>query len=106
MLFPHPEPRYLLVWAAAGQDGQALFTLEMAEKRLTVAGLTDLVDTTPPGFDHEGKSFLVVHEAEEVRRYSFPSGDLIGSLRWSDEADSLAETVEFSGKNRALVSTN
>jgi hypothetical protein len=105
LLFRHPDPHFVIAWAAAGQDGQALYTLENTSDGLAVSELTDLTETTPPGFDAEGRSFLVIVSAEEIRRYLFPSGDLVGSLTWPDDADPLGDSAEFTDAARALVAT-
>lgn len=106
LLFRHPDGHCVIAWAAAGQDGQALYTLESTSDGLAVSELTDLTETTPPGFDAEGGSFLVIVSPEELRRYRFPSGDLMGSLTWPDDADPLGDSAEFADAARALLATN
>jgi hypothetical protein len=68
-----------------------------------------LDDTLPPVFNNAGKEFLVVTDcSSELRYYRFPSGPLIGKMKWPFKGKHdhfFGDSVSFVGDNRALVSS-
>jgi hypothetical protein len=102
MLFGHPSEDRVVLWVAAGQDGQCLYWGDYNGSRLAIQRFPDLTDTAPPSFDRSGKRFLVV-SGGSVRLYEFPNGPELGRIRWPLEDDPPAETVSFVGDEHAIV---
>ncbi|MEZ4402096.1 MAG: hypothetical protein R3B06_18865 [Kofleriaceae bacterium] len=85
MLLPHPDPDAVVVWVAAGQDGQASF-LVRDEGRFVSAIEVGGRDRLPPVFTPAGDSFLSAGAAVLELR-AWPADQLIDALPWSDDED-------------------
>jgi|GEM_PF-4867819 len=111
MLFPNPVATSVTVWAAAGQEGQALFFVNQQATTLSVNTVADLHETTPPDFSPDGSSFLVIGAFGEVRQYSYPQNQLIRTIAWpndedDEDDDQIGDAVFFAGMRHALVQTS
>jgi hypothetical protein len=102
MLFHYPNEDRVVLWVAAGQDGQCLYWGHYNGSKLTVEPFPDLTDTTPPGFDCSGERFLVV-SGDSVRLYQYPAGPELGRMIWPFDDDPPGETVAFVGAEHALI---
>ena len=102
MLFRYPSEDRVVLWVAAGQDGQCLYWGHYNGSKLTVEQFPDLTDTTPPGFDRSGERFLVV-SGDSVRHYQYPAGPELGRMIWPFDGDPPGETVSFVGAEHALI---
>ena len=100
--FLHPETDHVVLWGAAGQDGQCLYWVHYSGQSISVERFPGLDDTTPPAFDLEGRLFLVVC-GWNLRLYEYPSGPELGRLTWPYEDDAPAGYVSFVGQDFALV---
>ena len=106
-LLSHPDGKHVVVWVAAGQDGQCLFWASRDGSAIAVHRLSDLEETTPASFNSRGDQFLVVCGAE-LRRYGFPGGDLVGRMRWPSDAEDnqIGDLVSFVDEGRAVLASN
>jgi hypothetical protein len=105
-LWPHPTRGAVTVWAAAGQDGQALYWAIPENDQIQIEPFADLDETTPPAFSPNGDEFLIVSEGT-LRRYAYPSGQLLGSVQpdEDDEDGWFAEYIAYAGAERAVLTT-
>lgn len=86
MLLPHPSERSIVVWVAAGQDGQiALLATHRGEGIETTA--LPPPDRIPPVFLPDGNSYLSGGD-DVLEQYACPVGNRIGVVAWpTDDAD-------------------
>lgn len=82
MLFAHPDPMAVVVWVAAGQDGQATYLVEDDGVRLSATEVLPR-DRLPPVYVDGGKTFLSCGDVLELRVW--PTNDVIDELAWADE---------------------
>jgi hypothetical protein len=101
----HPDREHVVIWAAAGQDGQCLFWARRDGSEIKVDPFSDLDATTPPSFNRSGDRFLAVCDANELRQYGFPQGPLLGKMRWpfDDMGNQIGDVVLFVDPTRALL---
>ncbi len=81
MLFDTAASSQLVVWVAAGQDGQESWLVEDDGTRLS-ARLLPGEDQIPPAFSADGSWF--VGSDDYLTRYSWPAGVELGRLDWPD----------------------
>jgi WD40 repeat protein len=107
-LHPHPEGQIVVVWAAAGQDGQWVFWAYDDGSQVRVHEVKPLACTTPPAFHPAGGEFLVVQAEtdDEIRRYSFPDCTEIDRLEWGEEDNCLGGGVCYLSDEHALFNSN
>jgi hypothetical protein len=105
MIVRSPRPNHLSLWIAAGQDGQAIRTVVISQNSLTETPFTDLLETTPPAFSTSGTSVLVIHDACELRHYSYPAAGLLGTFHWAQSDDALSGNIAFLNEMTAIVSS-
>lgn len=106
-LFAHPDKNSVVLWAAAGQDGQCLLWATLTGSAITVTRFRPLNDTCPPSFSPNGEEFLVT-SACTLRRYTYPKGPLKGCLkagRRGDEDDAIGYSVSYIDAVHAVVTT-
>jgi hypothetical protein len=105
-LLPHPDQRCVVVWAAAGQDGQGLFWACLGNDAINVIRFPELDETTWPSFSPSGNEFLVISEGE-LHRYGYPRGPLRARMRGLPEAedDNLGDFVYYVDAGHALVTS-
>jgi hypothetical protein len=106
-LLSHPDEKHVVVWVAAGQDGQCLFSARRDGAAIVVNHFSDLEETTPANLNFRGDQFLVVCGAE-LRRYSFPGGSLLGRMQWPWDAEDnqIGDLVSFVDSRRAVFASN
>lgn len=104
-IFRHPLERHFAIWIAAGQDGQTVITVSYGD-RLDVAPLNDVFDVAPPVFSPDGSLILLITESQELRRYSFPEGELVSNFTWPTRDDTLDTYAAYVGHDSALVLSN
>jgi hypothetical protein len=106
-LFAHPDQNSVVLWAAAGQDGQCLLWATLTGSAITVTRFRLLSDTCPPSFSPNGEEFLVTSGCK-LRRYAYPKGPLKGSLKArgsEDEDDAIGYSVSYIDAAHAVVTT-
>jgi hypothetical protein len=106
---PHPiDPTRLVVWAAAGQDGQCAYRAAWADRTVRVERLAEMKECTLPAFSRSGDRLVMLCDEGELRHYTFPDGSLLGRMPWPfDEEDSeRGDYALFAGDRRALFPTN
>lgn len=106
----HPVPSHektVLLWAAAGQDGQQAFWL-MLNEELHCTIEPALEDTTPPDFSPDGTEFLFLKEHDPICRFAYPDVRELGRCPWSfdDEYDGFGCYFFYIDNQHALVSTD
>ena len=83
LLFFHlPEQDKILLWLAAGQDGQSLFMLEYTDDRISVTELPQFEDFYPPLFSEAGDYFITSFTDSypvKIEKYAYPSLKLLDS---------------------------
>ena len=104
-IFSHPDGAHVVIWAAAGQDGQCLFWARRHGSDITVEPFVGLEATTPPSFNRSGDRFLAVCNADELRQYQFPQGPLLKHMHWpfDDMDNQIGDAVVFVDPTRALL---
>jgi hypothetical protein len=103
-LFPHPLRDCVVVWVAAGQDGQRLFWASLEADTIRVSPLADLDFTSPPAFSPDGTEFLISTERGLIR-YAFPDGPQLGEMNELVEDDYIGDSVCYLDRGRALVAS-
>lgn len=106
-LFAHPDKNSVVLWAAAGQDGQCLLWATLTGSAIAVTRFRSLNDMCPPSFSPDGAEFLVT-SACTLRLYAYPKGPLKGSLkagRYEDEDDAIGYCVSYIDAAHAVVTT-
>ena len=106
-LLPHPQPDGVVVWAAAGQDGQSLFWACLGNRAISVDPFPDLYDTTWPTFSPDEKDFLVI-SGGELHRYSYPRGPLLGTMEWPEHEkdDQMGDFVAYADAGHAILQSS
>lgn len=85
MFFPHPDPRAVIAWVAAGQDGQAAWVIVDDGDGLTATAVEPR-DRLPPVFTPTGDAYLSA--GPDILEYlAWPGGLDLDALQWSDEDD-------------------
>jgi len=104
-ILAHPVPEYVVVWAAAGQDGQCIFWASRSGPDITVTRFPGLDATTIPSFNRPGDEFLVVADGNELRHYRFPNGPVLTTMPWpfDDMDNQIGDLVVFVDSRRALL---
>jgi len=105
-LFAHPNPQSVVLWAAGGQDGQCLFWATLEGAAINVTHFDVIDETGLPSFSPNGDEFLVTSECE-LKRYSYPEGNLKGALTELDdeEDDPIGYFVSYVGADQALLTS-
>ncbi|MCR6487947.1 hypothetical protein M8542_34495 [Amycolatopsis sp. OK19-0408] len=88
MLCPHPGADRVVLWVAAGQDGQQSWLIHDDGTTLTPE-LLPAEDSLPTLFGPDGSWFLTADDDRVVRR-AWPAGTEPAELRWAD-VDPVAE---------------
>ncbi len=102
-LYFHPRGEYVGLWAAAGQDGQAIFFARANGTSVEITRLANVDNTTPPIFHRDGNSFLIlVDDTNELRHYDFPDCTLLGVVPCLEDERSGYYT-QFVGDHHALM---
>jgi hypothetical protein len=101
----HPENRVVVVWAAAGQDGQWVYWAHDDGSQVHVHEAPRLVETTPPEFHPSGSEFLVVREGALVR-YGFPDCTELGRLDWFGSEEQVPDEACYLSDHAALVGSS
>jgi hypothetical protein len=103
-VWPHPLVGSVVVWAAAGQDGQSLFWATLDGDAIRLVRFRDLDFCSPPGFSPDGKEFLVPGEGE-LLRYAYPDGPLLGKMNKLPEDETIGDYVLYLDERRALLTS-
>ena len=70
LMFPvSPAEGSVPLWIAAGQDGQAVYWLDLSDDDLTADLLDDFDGCLPPALSPDGDHFLLVSDDHELRLY-------------------------------------
>jgi hypothetical protein len=102
-LYFHPRGEYVGLWAAAGQDGQAIFFARVNGAGVEITRLANVDNTTPPIFHRDGNSFLIlVDDPNELRHYDFPDCTLLGVVPCLED-ESSGYYTQFVGDHHALM---
>jgi hypothetical protein len=104
-LSAHPEKQVLILWGAAGQDGQWVYWVLDDGRKIHVRQDPQLVFTTPPDFHPAGGEFVVVGEYQELRRYDFPECNELDSFVWpeADENDGMGGGACYVSDSHVLL---
>ena len=105
-LVTHLDPASVVVWFAAGQDGQALVWARYRDGSIHTDAFPELDDTTWPSFNPARFEFLVI-SGIELHCYEYPKGPLVMKMDWPevDADDSIGYWTAYLDENRALVSS-
>lgn len=105
MVRPHPDGAHVAILAAAGQDGQSLFWVHRDGSDVRVDRFPRIEDTRLPSFLPSGKQFLAICDGNELRRYKFPLGPLVGKMTWpfDDMENQIGDRVACVDSGRALL---
>jgi len=105
-LFPGRDENSVVLWAAAGQDGQCLFWATLNGSAIKVTRFKALDETCPPSFSPNGEEFLVTSEGA-LHCYAYPQGPLKGSLTevGDDEDDPIGYSVSYIDATQAVLTT-
>jgi hypothetical protein len=105
-LFPGRDENSVVLWAAAGQDGQCLFWATLTGSAIKVSRFKALDETCPPSFSPNGEEFLVTSEGA-LHCYAYPQGPLKGSLTevGDDEDDPIGYSVSYIDVAQAVLTT-
>ena len=89
----HPDPRGIVVWVAAGQDGQATYVAFDRGDAIDVVELGPR-DHLPPVFAPAGDSYLIADD-QTLELRAWPSGEELADLPWSGtEGDEPLDEIE------------
>ena len=104
--FPGRDENSVVLWAAAGQDGQCLFWASLTGSAIEVSRFKALDETSPPSFSPNGEEFLVTSECA-LHRYAYPQGPLKGTLTEVDdeEDDPIGYSVSYIDATQAVLTT-
>jgi hypothetical protein len=111
----HREGEVAMVWAGAGQDGQWLIYTRYAGKRLDIYWQPCLLNTGPPAFHPSGAEFLAIDEEQDLCRYRFADGKVLGRLDPArvfpldnalEPSDLFGVYYDYVSDHRALVHSN
>jgi hypothetical protein len=103
-LLSHPNDNCMVIWVAAGQDGQSLFWARHDDHTIVVDRFPELDYTTWPSFSPTGKEFLVI-SGGELHRYKYPRGPMDARMQWpsEDEEDQMGDFVSYVDADYALL---
>jgi hypothetical protein len=102
VLCPHPHPGAVVLWIAAGQDGQRSWLIRADGTELT-ADLLPADDCRPALFGPDGTWLLAADDNRVVRR-SWPDGTELGVLRWADiDPEAAADGSDGPGGDLVLL---
>jgi hypothetical protein len=104
LLFPHPLPNSVVIWAAAGQDGQVLFWASLDGETIQVSPFDQQDFTLPPAFSPSGKEFLIISEGQ-LYRYEYPNGPLLAQMDQLAEDEYAGENICYLDDRHALVTS-
>ncbi|MDR3406044.1 MAG: hypothetical protein P4L99_26395 [Chthoniobacter sp.] len=102
----HPDDSSIAIWAAAGQDGQAIFWASYRNGALVVEQYDGPEASTPPSMSPEGDHFLIVADFAELRQCTYPNGPHRVVLSWSDdegEDQDIGDYAAFAGYRHAVL---
>jgi hypothetical protein len=104
----HPEMQVLVLWGAAGQDGQWVYWVFDDKSKIQAFEAKQLYSTTPPDFHPAGGEFVVVNDLARLCRYSFPDCDQLETFEWPDmgEYDGIGCCTCYLSDSEVLVSTS
>jgi hypothetical protein len=105
MMRSHPDGAHVAILAAAGQDGQNLFWAHRDGSDIRVDRFPGIEDTRLPGFLPSGKQFLAICDGNELRRYKFPLGPIVGTMTWpfDDMENQIGDRVCCVDSRRAIL---
>jgi WD40 repeat protein len=105
MVRSHPDGEHVAILVAAGQDGQNLFWAHRDGSDIGVDRFPGIEDTRLPSFLPSGKQFLAICDGNELRRYKFPRGPLVGKMAWpfDDMENQIGDRVSCVDSDRALL---
>lgn len=105
MMRSHPDGEHVAILAAAGQEGQNLFWAHRDGSDIRVDRFPGIEDTRLPGSLPSGKQFLAICDGNELRRYKFPLGPLVGTMAWpfDDMENQIGDHVSCVDSGRALL---
>jgi hypothetical protein len=101
------RPGLVILWLAAGQDGQRVYWLRRDGAGFSCTFEPRLINTMPPIFSPDGEHFLVLDEEHNLGKYESNGGERVGSpLNLEDEDDPFAESLAYLNERQVLASTN
>ncbi len=96
MLFAHPDPARVIVWIAAGQDGQAAFLATDRDGAIAVDELPPR-DRLPPEFVPSGDAYLAAGD-DRIEVRAWPSAEVVSTVWWPvDEDDDDDDPDQLAG---------
>lgn len=95
MLSPGPDPRSVVVWLAAGQDGQATWVARADGGAIALGQLADR-DQRPAVFAPAGDSYLCWDDLA-LRQRSWPDDEDLDEVRWYGDDDDGADDDDAPG---------
>jgi hypothetical protein len=104
LLFPHPLPSSVVVWAAAGQDGQMLFWASLESETIQVTPFVQQDFTLPPAFSPSGKEFLIF-SAGQLYRYGYPNGPLLAQMDQLAGDECIGDSICYLDERHALLTS-
>ncbi len=99
--YPSPAANSVVLWAAAGQDGQTSFWLQFVSSGIEIRANLP-ADTTPPSFSEDASEFLVCND-DEIRRCEALEGNTLGVLKTGSRR-AFSYEIHYLTKNVALAS--
>lgn len=98
MFFPCAAAGRMVVWVAAGQDGQTAYLADDDGKMITTTEITPR-DRLPPVFSPTGNAYLSAGDGR-LEYLAWPSGDRIMHLSWpgaenEDDNDPSGSTIQW-----------
>ena len=105
LLFPHPVPNSVVIWAAAGQDGQTLFWASLDGETIHITPFAQQDFTLPPAFSPSGKEFLIISEGK-LYRYEYPNGPLLAQMDQLAEDEYAGEDISYLDDRHALLTSD
>jgi len=104
LLFPHPLPNSVVVWVAAGQDGQALFFASLDGETIQVNLFEEQDFISPPAFSQNGREFLIAADGN-LYRYLYPNGPLLAQMDQLAEDEHAGENICYLDDGHALMTS-
>jgi hypothetical protein len=101
------RPGLMVLWLAAGQDGQQVYWLNRSHNNVSCDREPRLENTCPPIFSPNKEEILVINEKSAICKYSLPSMNLVAPpLESGDDDDPFAESLVYLTERQALAGTN